>query len=635
MKPMRPMPLWHSLIFCFLGLFMAACTDLAGQPEIVRTLPPPTQAPAELGYPEAKPDMLRAAALYQLHCTSCHGEQGDGQGELVLSGQIPAMPSFLEADPIRRQLPRDYFNIITQGNIANLMPPWRDTLTEQQRWDLALYTYTLAYSEADLVLGAELYAAECASCHGESGLGDGPDMIGTGRDANNLQDPATAAVISDLAWFTSISEGIGEAMPGYADQFSEDEIWALVAASRRFSLANLGASRGLEAPVIESTSQPDLPESITITGSLSNGSAGGTVPPELSVGLRYGNFEDGLQTQEVSVQPDGSYRFEAVPLNPDYEYVSFAFYLDRIFISEVRSGAVLPTNADLSVVLYELTEDPFVISITQIETLIESITVSEMGTGLLITQRVHYNNESDRVYSSSRGAGNGRYASLLWQLPPGAVILNDPANPRYLQVPQQFALVDTDPVYPGEHQLDAVFFLSYENGAIIEQPLSNALVGEMLVNLAVPRLNLVGDGWQAVESDSLEAGQRLFSRQFSLAPGDILGYELSGNLRLNTSSNSGVITSDTLLPLLLGGVLILFMLIGLIFIVSARRQNTPDQMINRIVRQIAELDALHNAGTINHDVYRHQRQELKDRLAKLMSETKPREGGSDETRSND
>ena len=38
-------------------------------------------------------------------------------------------------------------------NIAKLMPPWENALSEAERWDVALYSYTLAYDEALLEAG--------------------------------------------------------------------------------------------------------------------------------------------------------------------------------------------------------------------------------------------------------------------------------------------------------------------------------------------------------------------------------------------------------------------------------------------------------------------------------------------------
>jgi len=43
-----------------------------------------------------------------------------------------------------------------------------------------------------------------------------------------------------------------------------------------------------------------------------------------------------------------------------------------------------------------------------------------------------------------------------------------------------------------------------------------------------------------------------------------------------------------------------------------------DQVINGLVKQIAELDSQHEQGQINHDLYQRRRSALKARLAQLM-----------------
>src|SRR5687768_7441266 len=105
---------------------MAACSNLAGEVEIVATI-----TPTIINQPPAMPDVLNGRRIFAENCTQCHGELGDGGGALVQSGEVPRMPSFLEAAHVREQTPAFYYDMITNGNLANLMPPWADALTEQ------------------------------------------------------------------------------------------------------------------------------------------------------------------------------------------------------------------------------------------------------------------------------------------------------------------------------------------------------------------------------------------------------------------------------------------------------------------------------------------------------------------------
>ena len=81
--------------------------------------------------------------------------------------------------------------------------------------------------------GATAYEKNCASCHGTTGLGDGP----VGRSLS--PPPANLAFLSQMPmvqWdpfmYWTVAEGgaqFGSAMPAFKDALSKDEIWAVVA----------------------------------------------------------------------------------------------------------------------------------------------------------------------------------------------------------------------------------------------------------------------------------------------------------------------------------------------------------------------------------------------------------------------
>ena len=61
---------------------------------------------------------------------------------------------------------------------------------------------------------------------------------------------------------------------------------------------------------------------------------------------------------------------------------------------------------------------------------------------------------------------------------------------------------------------------------------------------------------------------------------------------------------------------------GGLFLIASRNRSGDQQVINILVRQIAELDADHDAGKIDDDAYEQQRSALKARLAALMERKK-------------
>lgn len=83
-------------------------------------------------------------------------------------------------------------------------------------------------TEESIELGAELYAASCAVCHGENGEGDGPGGVALDPKPTDLLDDHVQEV-TDGALFYIISHGIPEtSMPAWEDVLDETQRWHVV-----------------------------------------------------------------------------------------------------------------------------------------------------------------------------------------------------------------------------------------------------------------------------------------------------------------------------------------------------------------------------------------------------------------------
>lgn len=85
-------------------------------------------------------------------------------------------------------------------------------------------------SAADLETGMNKYRINCASCHGETGMGDGP--AATALDPKPEPLATTSAELSDAYLFWRISEGgmmapFNSSMPAWKTLLSEEEIWQI------------------------------------------------------------------------------------------------------------------------------------------------------------------------------------------------------------------------------------------------------------------------------------------------------------------------------------------------------------------------------------------------------------------------
>ena len=131
----RPAVVLLILLFC---LIAAGCSGLSGEPKVVTTLrPAATTAPVI----DSSDPLALGAQIFADRCISCHGPGGRGDGDLVRAGQIANVPDF--TDPARRAglTVEDYFEVITNGRIEKLMPPWKDALSEDERWAVAQYAF--------------------------------------------------------------------------------------------------------------------------------------------------------------------------------------------------------------------------------------------------------------------------------------------------------------------------------------------------------------------------------------------------------------------------------------------------------------------------------------------------------------
>ena len=89
--------------------------------------------------------------------------------------------------------------------------------------------------------GEELFAINCAVCHGETGLGDGPGAAGLEKPPANL-NAAHVQGLSDGALFYIISHGRPETpMPAWQNVLSEENRWQVVNYMRTFSEADTHA----------------------------------------------------------------------------------------------------------------------------------------------------------------------------------------------------------------------------------------------------------------------------------------------------------------------------------------------------------------------------------------------------------
>lgn len=564
-------------LLLLLALALAACGGLGGEPEIAATAPPPGDTGAAIAEDsEWAPDVDNGAAIFAERCVECHGASGDGRGNLVAAGSVERPLDMTDRSLVAAKSPLEWFEIITKGRIEDLMPPWENALSERERWDVALYSYTLAYDDELLASGERVWRDRCGEC--ELPLQAPPAF----------SDVDYSAKLNRELFGSTLTAAQAESAAAYAR-------WNSLSASEDGERLSTGALRGR----------------------VRQGTAGRLLPEQTLVRLRYGNNEVGFSFAETTADADGNFQFDEIPLTGEFDYAIGAVYGERFFSQRVFPGEEpAPT-----ITVYDATHDPLVVSVARIEVLIEPVTLQDLGAGLYISQILTYRNSSDRVYTSGRGFDDGREASLLIQFPLGARLLSGAANGRYVVVEGIERLpdsaIDTQPVLPGEaHQAIHEYWLPYEGAAMYEQTFNNLI--DAAVTVTLPDSLLLDSEWLRLTHDESADGYKTYGADLKLERDPALRFGIRGDPKATSSDDSLVVTSEALPALLLGAIAVGGGLLGGIGLLRRRRDLSGSE-IDSLVGELARLEEAHDQGQINHDLYHHQRRELKAKLAQLMA----------------
>ncbi len=121
-------------------------------------------------------------------------------------------------------------------------------LSEKDRWDIVAYLWRINVTSTSLETGGQLYAQNCAACHGENGAGDGvfaDDLLIAGKRAGKTMNGALDMAIQPPTDFTDpkhllakspaflqgkiLRGGMGTGMPMWGSILTEQQLWDLVA----------------------------------------------------------------------------------------------------------------------------------------------------------------------------------------------------------------------------------------------------------------------------------------------------------------------------------------------------------------------------------------------------------------------
>lgn len=646
-----PFRLKIGLTFLLITLALAGCMsfaeDITPPPGYQ---PPPTQPPttptaAVPVFPVLPPDPVRGAALYAENCAPCHGKTGlgDGPDAAKLPNPVSAIGS---VELARQSTPADWYLMVANGNLDRYMPPF-SSLSVPQRWDVIAYVYSLSAPDEQLAQGALLFAENCATCHGESGLGDGPKSGELSTSPLDFTEQAFMGERSAHDFYTQITAGTGE-MPAYGDELSENERWALADYLRflTFMRPEGSAPLGGEATPVQdeptaapaSDSTPGA-ESASTVESIENASEGtgfvqvlvahgadGEIPAGAEV-LLYGyeNMQEAYN-QRAELTEDGFVFFEDVPMNDGWVYLATVEYDGVVYGSNLAQVTADSTETVLDITVYDVSNDSSLLTIDRMHIFFEFIAEDTIQ----VIQLLLLSNPSGQTIS----AADPEQPLLVFELPEGATNLNvqESMRLRYSAVEGGLGIGTVRPSAE-PYEITFAFDLPYEKAKLdltLPIPLDT---GAALVIAPQDGVKVRGDQLTDTGARDLQGVAYTTYTAENLNAGETLSMTVSGlpdaSTEWLTTSGAG---SNMNLVIGLSAFGLTFVLVGLYL--WQRNRNAADddgydedaelsegtavESADELIDSIIALDDLYKSGELGEDAYRRRRAELKERLKEIV-----------------
>jgi len=214
-------------------------------------------------FPLRPPSLARGAAVYREQCVQCHGEHGRGDGPKAKQLEGPPPADLTDRRALAGVSPVDVYRKITIGVAGTAMAQFEETLSPEDRWAVTTYVATLRADEGDVREGEGLYAAQCASCHGTAGGGDGPLAATLSVRPPALRDLAVQGRFSDEELVELVLRGRpGTPMPGFARVLDAEAARKLVAFVRVLPTAERQRFHASPAAAVFSTVRRQLDSAV-------------------------------------------------------------------------------------------------------------------------------------------------------------------------------------------------------------------------------------------------------------------------------------------------------------------------------------------------------------------------------------
>lgn len=607
-------PIWVGVLF-LTGLH---ALPVAAQDQPARTSPP--YDPAQVTTPTTLPFAAAGRVSYLENCAPCHGEQGRADGPTA--GDLPSpATAFADAAALWERSPAQLFHTTKFGRLEKLMPPWSNRLTDDEIWNTVAYAWSLHTDADKSALGEQLYAANCAACHGATGAGDGPQAPG---QINDFTDLSYTIFASQAAWL----DGWQTAHPEIGADWTQTQKENTLEYIRTFSYIPPWAS-------------PYRPGAGVITGTVVFGTdapqqvEGGNVFLDAYLGF------DQIASFTTTLGADNTFRFEDLAVDPNVTYLATALADGISYSSGMVSLTPDQPTAATSVNIYAVTDSPDAIRINRAHWILES----QPG-ALVVVQIYLMGNDGERTFVGQKVEGVDVPVTVGFQVPADAVELsfeNGALGNRFRRVGDM--VYDTMPVVPGTNtqQIIVQYAIPHDGASLdLKQKFVYPVDSLSLLIANYPSLRVDAPMLTFDSVQNIQGAEYQVWGQTALGPGTVevklQGLLEQGAVDPRTATSSGASQLATIdPPMEAWATWVMIALVGAILLGvvgvalqrgtlnAATTRQDLHVLRNALVTQIAHLDDQHALGQINDAEWLRRRTNLK---AQLMDVVRRIEAGS-------
>jgi hypothetical protein len=408
------------------------------------------------------------------------------------------------------------------------------------------------------------------------------------------------------------------------------------------------------ASALAQSAAPAPDNKITISGQVTMGTPGLTLPITTSLLLHAHDEHEMALMLNGQADAQGVFRFEALENKPGRTFDVMAIVGPTTYAADQISPQAGQTEYKAAIKIYGTTKDTSKLRVDRLHNFVEFINRQQVRT----TEIYVLSNGGYRTIEGGEATADGKPATLRFNLAAGAEQVHfdgGDVGKRFFRTPDGF--LDAQGVPPGERssQVMVSYVLPYRGQVHLEHQVNYPVLGTDVILPAGAGIGLTGNGLQAQGTQQAPNGtaMQIFNGA-ELPAGARLAYDLSGELSAAQASlldggatqDSGVqapvgvlgslawairaSVGGSPLSAVLTGVGLLLLALALSWWLRIRDSRSdeengaePGSERDALIQAIADLDDARAAGLLEAEEYQSQRCRLLDDLLALVENGRP------------